>query len=159
MVKLAGLGTPAKINLFLRITSKRANGYHELDSVFVHISLFDRVTVEMRTTSSNSVSLRTDCQEIPVDDRNLAVRAARKFLDEFNVKAAVTVELNKQIPIGAGLGGGSSDAAAVLRLMASLCRVEEPRRLAALALTIAPDSTRPTTGRRLALARARRDDG
>lgn len=139
MVKLAGLGTPAKINLFLRITGKRPNGYHELDSVFVPISLFDRVTVEMRATSSSSVSLRTGCQEIPVDDRNLAVRAARKFLEEFHVKAAVTVELNKQIPIGAGLGGGSSDAAAVLRLMASLCRVEEPQRLAALALTIGAD--------------------
>ncbi|HEY2664165.1 MAG TPA: 4-(cytidine 5'-diphospho)-2-C-methyl-D-erythritol kinase [Candidatus Binataceae bacterium] len=139
MVKLAALATPAKINLFLRVTGKRADGYHELDSVFVPISLFDRVTVEMRTAGSNSVSLRTGSPDVPIGERNLAVRAARKFLDEFRLKSAVAIELNKQIPIGAGLGGGSSDAAAVLRLMASLCRIEDPRRLAALALSIGAD--------------------
>jgi len=139
MVKLAGLASPAKINLFLRVTGKRADGYHELDSIFLPIALFDRVTVEMRSAASRSITLRTGSHGIPLDGRNLAVRAASGFLNEFGFNSAVAIELDKEIPIGAGLGGGSSDAGAVLRLMSSLCRVEEARRLAALALSIGAD--------------------
>jgi 4-diphosphocytidyl-2-C-methyl-D-erythritol kinase len=139
MFKLAGLASPAKINLFLRVTGKRADGYHELDTIFLPISLFDRVTVEMRSAASRSITLRSTSHGIPLDGRNLAVRAAGGFLQEFGINSAVAIELDKQIPVGAGMGGGSSDAGAVLRLMSLLYRVEDAGRLAALALSIGAD--------------------
>ncbi|HYB90697.1 MAG TPA: 4-(cytidine 5'-diphospho)-2-C-methyl-D-erythritol kinase [Candidatus Binataceae bacterium] len=139
MVKLLAELTPAKINLFLRVTGRRGDGYHELDSVFLPISIADGLKLEVRTSEQASVALKAGASGLPAADRNLAVRAARAFMKEFAVAAQVSIELEKNIPIGAGLGGGSSDAAAVLRMMAQLCRIEPDDRLAALALSLGAD--------------------
>jgi 4-diphosphocytidyl-2-C-methyl-D-erythritol kinase len=139
MVKLLAALAPAKINLFLRVTGRRGDGYHELDSIFLPISLADRLQVEMRTAAASSVMLRCSDANVPQGEGNLAVRAAKRFAEEFGITAQVAIDLHKEIPISAGLGGGSSDAGAVLRMMAALARIREPARLAHIALSLGAD--------------------
>ncbi len=139
MVKLLSEAAPAKINLFLRVVGRRPDGYHELDSIFLPITLCDRVRVELRPSSGRSVTLIGNLGGLPADERNLAVKAAARFMATFEVNAAVLISLDKTIPHGAGLGGGSSDAGAVLRMMAALLRLDSPARLARLAVEIGAD--------------------
>ena len=139
MVKLLAARTPAKLNLFLRVTGRRADGYHELDSLFVPITLYDKVELEMRFGGPRSIALRTDLASLPNDNRNLAARAAAEFLDAFKINCQVTIALHKAIPVGAGLGGGSSDAAAVLKLMHTACRLGDDHQLRAIALRLGAD--------------------
>ncbi len=108
---------PAKLNLGLRIVGRRADGYHELESVFVPIDLADEIGLDIRTGEPPEVGLVVSGagDEVPADARNLAFRAARSFLDVAGLRARVRISLVKRIPAAAGLGGGSSDAAAVLR--------------------------------------------
>jgi 4-diphosphocytidyl-2-C-methyl-D-erythritol kinase len=139
MVKLLAEFAPGKINLCLRITGKRADGYHELDSIFLPITWSDIVRIETRPADVPRVSLR--CDEAALNDlqSNLASRAAGAFMREFEIAAEVLVDLRKRIPIGAGLGGGSSDAGTVLRMMAAIFGVSSPARVAALALQLGAD--------------------
>ena len=139
MLKLLSEAAPAKINLFLRVLGRRSDGYHELDSIFLPIALCDRVRVELRPSSGRSVTLIGNLGGLPADERNLAVKAAARFMATFEVNAAVLISLDKTIPHGAGLGGGSSDAGAVLRMMAALIRLDSPARLARLAVEIGAD--------------------
>ena len=139
MVKLLREWAPAKINLFLRVTGRRDDGYHELDSVFLPVSIYDRVDLELRPASLAAVQLCCDSDAIPADERNLAFRAAHQFLTEFSIRAEVLINLHKEIPVGAGLGGGSSDAGAVLRMMAKLCGVRQSAVLLAVALRLGAD--------------------
>ena len=96
---------PAKLNLFLEVVGRRPDGYHEIDSVFAEIDLCDRVRLERAET----MSLTVEGEPAPSDNRNLAWRAAEAL------GRTVCIHLAKEIPPGAGLGGGSSDAAAVLK--------------------------------------------
>jgi len=130
--------TPAKINLFLRITGRRADGYHELDSVFLPVSLFDRIEIEAGDAETSAVIIHSNSPDIPLDDTNLAARAARLFMNEKGLRWRLEIYLHKKIPAGAGLGGGSSDAGAVLRLMAQLHGID-PSQLAPLALQLGAD--------------------
>jgi 4-diphosphocytidyl-2-C-methyl-D-erythritol kinase len=139
MVKLLSESAPAKINLFLRVIGRRADGYHELDSIFAPVSLCDCVTIAIRPGAAARVTLRCDGAGLPADDRNLAVRAANAFMAGFGIEAEITIDLRKEIPIGAGLGGGSSDAGAVLRMLATLCRVADSARLAGIAVNLGAD--------------------
>jgi 4-diphosphocytidyl-2-C-methyl-D-erythritol kinase len=139
MVKLLRELAPAKINLFLRVTGRRRDGYHELDSVFLPISIYDRVDIELRPAHAAAVQLRCDSDALPTDERNLAFRGAREFLAEFSIRAEVLINLHKEIPLGAGLGGGSSDAGAVLRMMAELCGVRQSAALLAVAIRLGAD--------------------
>jgi len=139
MVKLLRESAPAKINLFLRVTGRRLDGYHELDSVFVPVSIYDRLDIELRPARCSSVQLWCDSDAVPADERNLAVRAANAFLAEFGIQAEVLINLHKEIPVGAGLGGGSSDAGAVLRMMAALCGVDQSASLLTVAMRLGAD--------------------
>jgi 4-diphosphocytidyl-2-C-methyl-D-erythritol kinase len=139
MVKLLSASAPAKINLFLRVVGRRPDGYHELDSIFIPVSLCDRIGLETRPASAFTVTLRCNLRSLPADDRNLAVRAASVFMAEFGLEAEVLIDLHKDIPVGAGLGGGSSDAGTVLRMMATLFRIDSPNRLAEIALNLGAD--------------------
>lgn len=103
----------AKINLSLRIRGKRPDGYHELESVFAPLGLADALTFE----DAPDFAFTCDDPTLPVDDSNLAVRAARRFSERTGQPLRVRIHLEKRIPHGAGLGGGSSDAAAVLRAL------------------------------------------
>jgi 4-diphosphocytidyl-2-C-methyl-D-erythritol kinase len=121
--------TPAKINLGLRITGRRADGYHLLESVFAPIDLCDEVEIEV---SPGEDSIRFELQETPGSDLpaalrietggedNLVVRAAQAFREATQLPGQIRLSLRKGIPAGAGLGGGSSDAAAVLLGLASI---------------------------------------
>ena len=104
---------PAKINLSLKILGRRNDGFHELDTLIAPISLYDEIRIDKRRLGKG-IEFRCDDSSIPQGDENLAVRAAKAFFDTTKIEPAVSIELKKKIPHGAGLGGGSSDAASVL---------------------------------------------
>ena len=115
--------SPAKINLFLHITGRRADGYHLLQSVFCHISLADtiRLTVEPSTGTGLEIIRKGDLVHIP-EHIDLTVRACKAFYTHANLEQSgrrITIDVDKVIPEQAGLGGGSSNAATVLRLLQS----------------------------------------
>ncbi len=114
----------AKLNLCLRIVGRRDDGYHLLDSIMVPISIFDRLVVTAQPATSTSVAFGCDAVDLPTDERNSAVRAAHLFLTRTGSRQAVSIHLHKQIPVGAGLGGGSSDAAAILVGLNQLLRTQ-----------------------------------
>lgn len=109
----------AKINLYLDVTAKRPDGFHEIKTVMHTVSLADDVTVMAENTRGVSqIRISIDgASFLPTDGRNLAVKAAKLFLDRACICANVSIKLKKDIPVAAGLAGGSSDAAAVLRAM------------------------------------------
>jgi 4-diphosphocytidyl-2-C-methyl-D-erythritol kinase len=104
-------GAPAKINLGLRVLGKRPDGYHNLLSLLVPVSLYDELRLEL---GSHGVDLKCPNSDLPTDAQNLVYRAAQLVLDACQRDEGVRIELNKSIPVGAGLGGGSSDAATTL---------------------------------------------
>ena len=102
---------PAKINLSLRVIGKRSDGFHEVDTLMTPVrGLFDTLTFH----AADECSLSRDAAEIPVDDSNLILKATRLFEKLTKTKCLARIHLEKRIPHGAGLGGGSSDAAATL---------------------------------------------
>jgi 4-diphosphocytidyl-2-C-methyl-D-erythritol kinase len=111
------LRAPAKINLGLRVTGRRADGLHELDSLFLPLDLADEVEITVDPTRGPEVVLELagEAAGVPADASNLAAGAARAFLDAAGLRSCVRIHLTKRIPAAAGLGGGSSDAGAVLR--------------------------------------------
>ncbi len=112
----------AKINLYLNVAGKRENGYHDIVSIMQTVSLCDLVTVDYRTASQTSIRLEASGNDaMPTDCRNLAWRAAEKFLSVTGKRGEVRIIIEKHIPMAAGLAGGSSDAAAVLRALNRLC--------------------------------------
>lgn len=133
------LKSPAKINLSLRIHGKRADGFHEIVTRMCKVSLFD--TVEITRVSKDSSSVLTcNIPDIPTDESNLALRALRSFEQATGIRSGWKLHLEKEIPSGAGLGGGSSDAAAVLRGLNKLCDAPlADTELASLAAQIGSD--------------------
>lgn len=111
----------AKINLYLDVTGKRADGFHDIATVMHSVSLSDDITVTVNSVGTRSVKLVLDGnRRLPTDSKNLAVSAAELFLSRSGIDADITVKLRKRIPVSAGLAGGSTDAAAVLRAMNKL---------------------------------------
>lgn len=115
MSSVLHLQAPAKINLVLRVLSQRADGYHELETWMQKLDLFDELRIKI--TPGTGISFTCRDSEIPEDESNLAWRAAASFLaaSKKAEKFAVDIELVKNIPSAAGLGGGSSDAGTVLK--------------------------------------------
>jgi 4-diphosphocytidyl-2-C-methyl-D-erythritol kinase len=103
---------PAKVNLSLKILGRRNDGFHELDTLIAPISLYDEIRIDKGP--AEGIKLRCDDPLIPQGDDNLVVRAAKAFFETTKIEPAIRIELKKKIPHGAGLGGGSSDAASVL---------------------------------------------
>lgn len=133
---------PAKINLGLRITGVRADGYHELDSLFLPLDVGDQVEVAEVEVEAAGVTLELvePAPGVPTDAGNLAVRAAEAFRREAGLDAGVHIRLTKGVPAAAGLGGGSSDAAAVLRSLEALHPgAVAPQRLREIALGLGAD--------------------
>src|SRR5260370_17459811 len=100
----------AKINLFLRVTGRRDDGYHQLDSVFLPVSLADEIRLEIRFADEPSVSVKCNIPELARSQNNLAARAARSFMSEFDLIGEVLIDLEKHIPLGAALAAASTAA-------------------------------------------------
>lgn len=127
---------PAKLNLGLHVLRRRADGYHDLASVFVPLPWHDRLTAEV----SDVLTLTCSDARLPVDEGNLVMRAALALQSVTGTPMGATLHLDKHLPYGAGLGSGSSDAAAALRLLADLWQVEVPTEtLHTLALELGSD--------------------
>ncbi len=109
------LFAPAKVNLYLRVTGRRDDGYHLLDTLMVPISLGDEVEITQVDGPPGSITVHADAPDIPLGEENTAYRAARAFHERTGRDEPVAITIRKRIPVGAGLGGGSTDAAAVLR--------------------------------------------
>jgi 4-diphosphocytidyl-2-C-methyl-D-erythritol kinase len=112
----------AKINRSLRVLGKRADGYHEIDTVVQTISLHDTITFE--TTENSDIRLWCDDRSISTAESNLVWRASAALRDRYSVRQGVKIRLEKRIPNEAGLGGGSSDAAVTLIALAHLWEIE-----------------------------------
>lgn len=118
------LAAHAKVNLFLRILARETSGYHQIETAFVLLELADELVV---TRIAQGVELQVDGPDLGPAEENLAVRAAHAVLDATGRKFGVRVELTKRIPARAGLGGGSSDAAAALHAVNALAENAVPR--------------------------------
>ena len=112
MKDTAQLKALAKINLGLDVIGRRENGYHDVRMVMQTIYLYDDVTI--RKTENPGIVVKTNLSFLPVNDDNIAYKAARMLIDEFGIESGVEITLEKHIPVAAGLAGGSSNAAAVL---------------------------------------------
>ena len=136
MSALLGLPAPAKINLFLHVTGRRPDGYHLLQSAFMLIDWQDSIDLTLRTDGR---LLRHDLT-VPLPDDDLCLRAARLLQTESGTRLGCDIGIRKHVPWGAGLGGGSSDAATVLLGLNQLWGLGWPRtRLEALALRLGAD--------------------
>src|SRR6266568_7820120 len=108
---------PAKINLSLKILGRRGDDFHEIETLIVPISLCDEMKIEK---NEGGIEFHCDDSSVPKGDDNLAIRAAKAFFAATKLKPAVSIELKKKIQHGAGLGGGSSDAATTLLTLSEL---------------------------------------
>ncbi len=133
------LFAPAKINLSFRILRRRDDGFHEIDTLMTPVSLGDELTIEPDDSAGDLV-FHSDDPTLPAGEENLVVRAARSFFAEIGEEPRVRIALRKRIPHGAGLGGGSSDAASTLLGLNALqgSRVT-PARLTTLAAALGSD--------------------
>lgn len=141
-MKTITLKAPAKINLFLEVTGKRLDGYHELDTIFAKLDFGDTVSVSL-SSRKGPVTLKIDNRtglDLSSGADNLAMRAAELVRGFYGIENAVSIKLVKRIPMGAGLGGGSSDAGTVIRgLCALLGKDPLERPLRALAAKLGAD--------------------
>jgi 4-diphosphocytidyl-2-C-methyl-D-erythritol kinase len=133
------VSAPAKINLFLKVLRRRSDGLHEIKTFISPISLCDQIKID-KNKRGEGISFRCDDPSVPQGDENLAVRAAKAFFAATQTRPAISIVLKKKIPHGAGLGGGSSDAAAVLLALNQLFATKLSReKLAKLGSTIGSD--------------------
>jgi 4-diphosphocytidyl-2-C-methyl-D-erythritol kinase len=130
---------PAKVNLSLRIFTRRHDGFHEIETLIARVSVFDEIRID-KGQPGKGIQFRCDEPSVPPGDDNLVVRAAKAFFDGTKIDPAVSIELKKKIPHGAGLGGGSSDAASVLLGLNELFDAKlSQKALAEMAETIGSD--------------------
>jgi len=115
---------PAKVNFFLRVTGKRPDGYHDLVSVMQALELADELDI---VPAGQGIEVTCDRPEVPTGESNIAYRAASAFMAESGYAGGVRIHIKKRTPMAAGLGGGSSDAAAVLKGMSVITGIEVPR--------------------------------
>lgn len=113
---------PAKINLGLDVLGKRDDGYHDLSMVMVSVDLCDYITLSER--EDNKIVISSNSPKMPVNDKNDVFKAAQLIKDDYGIKKGVSINLDKKIPICAGMGGGSSDAAATIRGLNKLWQLE-----------------------------------
>jgi 4-diphosphocytidyl-2-C-methyl-D-erythritol kinase len=115
--------SPAKINLYLRIVGKRPDGYHDLETVMLPLDFGDQITLRSRKTG---ITLACDDPRLPTNDSNLALRAARVMAEALHLEKGAAIRLKKRTPLAAGLGGGSSNAAAALLGLNRLWKLNVP---------------------------------
>lgn len=127
---------PAKLNLTLEVGAKREDGYHPITSVMAHISLYDEISIAKK---GEGIEFETNAIYLKNDEKNLCVVAAKKFLECKGLDEGVKISLKKLIPSNSGMGGGSADAAVVIRLMERLFGELDKDKKDALALSLGAD--------------------
>lgn len=136
---------PAKVNLFLRVLGRRRDGYHVLDTLIVPVSLYDdieirRLPAKPQQSANPRITIACDNPVVPRGEENLAYRAAQLLLEQVDRRTSVHIYIQKRIPLGAGLGGGSTDAAATLLGLNRLFKLNlSAARLESLALRLGAD--------------------
>ncbi|KYH34943.1 4-diphosphocytidyl-2-C-methyl-D-erythritol kinase [Clostridium tepidiprofundi DSM 19306] len=134
----------AKINISLDVVGKRDDGYHLLKMIMQQIELYDLINIEK---CYKGISIKCNKEYVPTDERNLAYKAAKLFLDTYKIDSGVNINIHKNIPVAAGLAGGSTDAAAVLKAMRKLFNVDvNNQELMKLGLKIGADVPYCITG-------------
>ena len=129
---------PAKINLYLEIINKRADGYHNIESVMHTVSLFD--ILELTKIEDNKIELVCDNADLSDTKKNLVYKAAEKVKEKYNISCGAKIKLTKNIPMGAGLGGGSSDAAATILALNKIWNINDDiKNLELLGTTLGAD--------------------
>lgn len=127
----------AKINISLDVVGKRKDGYHLLKMIMQSIDLYDLMHFNK---ACKGINITCNKQYVPTDDRNIAYRVAKLFMDTYHIKAGIDIDIIKNIPVAAGLAGGSTDGAAVLNAMRKLFKIEIPdKELMDLGLQIGAD--------------------
>ncbi len=138
MTETLHLESPAKVNLRLEILKRREDGYHELRTLLQKISLHD--TLHFSLKKEKGVSINTDHPKLPIGKDNLVYKAAQSMLKVSDYKGGVCIEIEKRIPLGAGLGGGSSNAATALKALNQLLKMDlSKRELMGMGLEIGAD--------------------
>jgi 4-diphosphocytidyl-2-C-methyl-D-erythritol kinase len=128
---------PAKINLYLDVLGRRPDGYHDLKMIMQAISLYDEICI-----SKTESGIQVDCNYlyVPTGEKNIAYKAAKLMLEKFDIKQGVNISIKKQIPVAAGLAGGSSDAAAVMKGISELFNLKiDEQSLAVLGRDVGAD--------------------
>ena len=129
---------PAKINLYLEIINKRQDGYHNIESVMHTVSLFD--ILEFSETELNRIELVCENSELSNPEKNIVYKATKVFKEKYNINKGIKIKLTKNIPMGAGLGGGSSDAAATILALNKIWQVNDDiKNLEALGAALGAD--------------------
>ena len=105
----------AKINLGLDVLRRREDGYHEVRMIMQTVGIYDQL--ELQATRKPGIAVETNLSYLPVNENNLVYQAAKLLMDEFSVKSGIHITLRKFIPVAAGMAGGSSDGAAMLRFL------------------------------------------
>lgn len=137
MVRQLEIEAPAKINLTLNVLGKRADGYHELETVMQQISLRDRIFLQV---GGHGIKIESNSSLIPNNEENLAYKAAHLLYSKFSIEEGLQIFIEKNIPVGAGLAGGSTDAAGVMLGVNELFGLNLKREdLLSLGLTIGSD--------------------
>ena len=128
---------PAKINLFLEVTGCREDGYHTIESVMQKVALCDRVTVTL--SQGEGINITSNDKTLPTGEKNLCYKAADLYMRSAGITAKVDILIEKRIPVAAGLAGGSTDAAGVLKIFDDAVGAFNKKELAALALSLGAD--------------------
>lgn len=129
----------AKINLYLDVLGRRDDGFHDILSVMHSVDLHDTLTLSFVESEQTEIKITTNIKDLPVGEDNLVYRAVSKYLSYFSISVKVEIYIEKNIPIGAGLGGGSSDAAATLRALNRVFKKADLEQLIELASELGSD--------------------
>ncbi len=108
---------PAKLNLYLKVLRKRPDGYHDIETLFERIDIFDKIIV---SSAKDGINIKCDNPSVPAGKGSLCYRAAELMKEKFKAASGVEIKIEKHIPVAAGLGGGSSDAASILKAINNL---------------------------------------
>lgn len=111
----------AKVNISLDVVGKREDGYHLLEMIMQSIDLYDEIKIDKK---KSDITIKCNKQYVPTDERNLAYKAAKLFMEEYNINSGVEINIKKNIPVCAGLAGGSTDGAAVLKILNKIFDVD-----------------------------------
>lgn len=142
---------PAKLNLFLLVLNKRQDGFHDIATLFERIDLFDRITLKKR--KDDKIIVFCDSPQVPQGDNNIVYKAVDLLRKRFSIREGLDISIEKNIPVAAGLGGGSSDAAAVLLALNKLWQLKlEKKDLLKIAGKIGADVPFFITGSRFSLS-------